>query len=63
MMRSTNSRCLISSVCAGPQNSASVMKLYFILSSRPVMMLSSVLMPRNSAMFWKVRAKPSCATS
>ena len=63
MMRSTNSRCRISSCCAGPRYRASVRKLYFILRSRPVMMLSRVLIPRNSAMFWNVRAKPSRATS
>ena len=30
----------------------------FILRLRPVMMLSSTVMPLNSAMFWKVRAMP-----
>jgi hypothetical protein len=30
---------------------------------RPVMMLSSVVMPRNRAMFWNVRAIPSRAAS
>ena len=30
----------------------------FILSVRPAMMLSSVVMPRNSATFWNVRAMP-----
>ena len=29
---------------------------------RPVMMLSSTLMPLNSARFWKVRAMPISAT-
>ena len=33
-------------------------KLAFIFRLRPVMMLSSTLMPLNSAMFWKVRAMP-----
>ena len=63
MIFSTCSRFAVSSFCAKPQYSASVRKLLFILSERPVMMLSSVLMPLNSAMFWNVRAKPSRATS
>ena len=33
----------------------------FIFRLRPVMMLSSTLMPLNSAMFWKVRAMPCWA--
>ena len=35
----------------------------FILRLRPVMMLSSTLMPLNSAMFWNVRAIPCSAAA
>ena len=38
-------------------------KLPFIFSRRPVMMLSSTLMPLKRATFWKVRAIPRAATS
>ena len=34
-----------------------------IFSVRPAMMLSSALMPLNSATFWKVRAMPPRAAS
>ena len=34
----------------------------FIFRLRPVMMLSSTLMPLNSARFWNVRATPISAT-
>ncbi len=61
MTRSTNARCSISSRCAGPQYSACQRKFRFIFSTRPVIRLSSVDMPRNSAMFWKVRATPLAA--
>ena len=33
----------------------------FMCTWRPSMMLSSTVMPANSAMFWKVRAIPSAA--
>ena len=36
--------------------------LVFIFRLRPVMMLSSTLMPLNSARFWNVRATPISAT-
>ena len=42
-----------------PRWSASSRKLPRISVLRPVMMLSSTLMPLNSAMFWNVRAMPS----
>ena len=42
---------------AGPSQSCQK-KPRRILSARPVMMLSSVVMPLNSATFWKVRAMP-----
>ena len=58
MMRSTTSRCAISSRCAGPQCSMCASRPRRILSVRPVMMLSSVDMPLNSATFWNVRAMP-----
>ena len=37
-------------------------KLLFMRRLRPVMMLSSTLMPLNKARFWKVRATPMTAT-
>ena len=43
-----------SSFWAGPKYRHCQKKLLFILSSRPVIRLSSVLMPRNRAIFWKV---------
>jgi hypothetical protein len=55
------SRCAISSRIAGPNQMACCSMLAFIFRLRPVMMLSSTLMPLNSAMFWKVRAKPGSA--
>jgi hypothetical protein len=46
-----------------PQYRACMRKLDFILRLRPVMMLSSTVMPLNSAMFWKVRAMPDLAAA
>ena len=43
---------------AGPKRSICQKKPRRILSVRPVMMLSSVVMPLNRATFWKVRAMP-----
>ena len=63
MMRSTALRCSISSRAAGPTRSACQNRPVFMRRLRPVMMLSSVDMPRNSAMFWKVRAMPCSAAS
>ena len=48
---------------AGPTRSGCQNKPRRIFSVRPVMMLSSALMPLNSAMFWKVRAMPPWAAS
>ena len=62
MMCSTNSRCRISSRSAGPMRSACSSRLLLMRRLRPVMMLSSTLMPLNSARFWKVRATPISAT-
>ena len=62
MIFSTNRRCSVSSRSAGPQRSACQKRLLFIFRLRPVMMLSSTLMPLNSARFWKVRAMPISAT-
>ena len=58
MIRSTNAAVLELLRPAGPQYSASSRKSRRILRSRPVMMLSSTLMPLKSATFWKVRAMP-----
>ena len=63
MIFSTFSRCQVSSRSALPHHSACSSKVDFIIVRRPVMMLSSTLIPSNSAMFWKVRASPSRATS
>ena len=63
MIRSTASRCASSCRRAGPHQSASSRKLPCILSKRPVMMLSSTVMPLKSATFWNVLATPSAATS
>ena len=63
MIFSTCSRLAISSRWVRPQYSACWMKLERIFRLRPVMMLSSTLMPLNSAMFWKVRAMPWRAAS
>ena len=62
MIRSTNARCAVSSRSAAPQRSACWKRLVFIFRLRPVMMLSSTLMPLNSARFWNVRATPISAT-
>ena len=58
MIRSTTWRCAISSAIAGPTRSIWARMPRFIFSVRPVMMLSSVDMPLNSATFWNVRAMP-----
>ena len=58
MMRSTASRWRISSHLAGPKWMACANSPRRILRVRPVMMLSSVDMPLNSATFWNVRAMP-----
>ena len=55
-------RFSISSRCAGPHHSAWLTRPLFIIVRRPVMMLSSTVIPSNSAMFWKVRAIPRRAT-
>ncbi len=62
MMCSTNSRCadLLALGRARAQRLRS--RSLFIFRLRPVMMLSSTLMPLNSARFWKVRATPISAT-
>ena len=46
---------------ARPEEQACSMKVAFILVMRPVITLSSTVMPLNSAMFWKVRAMPCIA--
>ena len=46
-----------------PIHRACSMKLALIFRFRPVMMLSSTVMPVNSTMFWKVRAIPCSAAS
>ena len=61
MISSTAARCSISSRSAGPWRSSCQKKPRCIFSVRPAMMLSSVVMPRNSATFWKVRAMPPAA--
>ena len=63
MISSTRARCSISSRRAGPVAQRCQKKFLCILSERPAMMLSSVVMPLNSAMFWKVRAMPPSAAS
>ena len=63
MMSSTTLRCSTSSFIAGPWRSSCQKKPRRIFSARPVMMLSSVVMPLNSATFWKVRAMPPRAAS
>ena len=62
MMRSTKARCAPSSRSAAPQRIACWKMLVFIFRLRPLMMLSSTLMPLKSARFWKVRAMPISAT-
>ena len=63
MISSTRRRCSTSSAIAGPKRSICQNKPRFIFSVRPAMMLSSAVMPRNSATFWKVRAMPPLAAS
>ena len=63
MMSSTRWRCSTSSVIAGPWRSSCQKKLLCMRSERPAMMLSSAVMPRNSATFWNVRAMPPIAAS
>ena len=63
MIFSTTSRFAISSRSAGPFQSACQRKPRRMCVSRPVIRLSSVDMPRKSAMFWKVRAIPCRATA
>src|SRR5262249_55814001 len=63
MTASTFSRCSSSSRLARPRYRACSRTLHFILRLRPVIRLSRTLMPRNSAMFWKVRAIPCLAAS
>ena len=58
MISSQTLRCSISSASAGPWRSACQKRPRYIFRLRPVMMLSSVVMPLNSATFWKVRAMP-----
>ncbi|MCY1223531.1 hypothetical protein D9M72_356600 [compost metagenome] len=55
---STFWRWRISSLRAGPHHSAWAKSPVRNCVLRPVMMLSSTVMPLNSAMFWKVRAMP-----
>ena len=62
MMRSTTRRCSVSSRSAAPKRIACWKILVFIFRLRPVMMLSSTLMPLKSARFWNVRATPISAT-
>src|SRR5204862_154647 len=62
MMRSTTSRCAISSRSAAPNRIACCSRPAFIFRLRPVMMLSSTLIPLKSARFWNVRAMPISAT-
>ena len=62
MIRSTTTRCAVSSRSAAPQRIACWKMLVVIFRLRPVMMLSSTLMPLKRARFWKVRATPISAT-
>eukprot|EP01022_Parablepharisma_sp_SALTPOND_P036534 TRINITY_DN997_c0_g4_i1.p1 TRINITY_DN997_c0_g4~~TRINITY_DN997_c0_g4_i1.p1 ORF type:complete len:1552 (+),score=442.93 TRINITY_DN997_c0_g4_i1:2334-6989(+) len=55
---STLRRCSISSLRAAPHHKAFDSRPERILVLRPVMMLSSTVMPLNRAIFWKVRAMP-----
>ena len=63
MTSSAAARWRASSTRDGPAGSRQATKLLRILRLRPAMTLSSVLMPLNSATFWKVRAMPSCAAT
>ena len=51
------------SFSAGPCRNNCQKKFECIFSARPARMLSSVVMPLNSATFWKVRAMPWLAAS
>ncbi len=62
MIFSTSSRWARSSRSAGPMRNICASTPVFMRRLRPVMMLSSTLMPRNRARFWKVRATPISAT-
>ncbi len=63
MISSTRRRCSISSASAGPSRNSCQKNPRRIFSVRPAMMLSSAVMPLNSATFWKVRAIPPWAAS
>ena len=63
MISSTLARCASSSRRSRPNQIACSRKLARIFRLRPVMMLSSTVMPLNSAMFWNVRAMPCAAAS
>src|SRR5262247_1103293 len=63
MISSTRRRCSISSASAGPNRNSCQKNPRRIFSVRPAMMLSSAVMPLNSATFWKVRAMPPSAAS
>ena len=63
MISSTTLRCSISSSIAGPWRKSCQKKRARIFSVRPAMMLSSVVMPLNSATFWNVRAMPCDAAT
>jgi len=63
MMSSTRRRCSTSSAIAGPWRNSCQKKLRCMRSERPARMLSSAVMPRNSATFWNVRAMPPEAAS
>ena len=66
MIRSTTMRCSVSSRSAASQangmRNACCSRFVRIFRLRPVMMLSSTLMPLKSARFWNVRATPISAT-
>ncbi|CFW33943.1 Uncharacterised protein [Bordetella pertussis] len=59
MMRvSISARSATSSRRARPRYSSASSTLLRRCACRPSLMLSSTVMPRNSAMFWKLRARP-----
>ena len=62
MTLSTARRCLIAPAPV-PSRALCASRPVRIFISRPVMMLSSVLMLLKSAMFWNVRAIPEAAAS
>ncbi len=62
MMSSTRRRWATSSFWAMPQYTKDESTPDFIRTWRPSIRLSSTVIPRKSAMFWKVRATPSSAT-